>query len=172
MRTFFALTLLGALILGCTPTPEHKDSSITQVTGPDDVEVGRYLVAVGGCNDCHTPGFAANAGHVPEARRLQGNPVGYRGPWGVTYASNLRLTVTHVDEEAWVSMLKTRSSSPPMSWPSVHAMTEDNQRAVYRYIRSLGAAGQPAPTNLPPGEEPNTPYVDFRPVRPKSPAVW
>lgn len=43
---------------------------------------GRYLVAVGGCNDCHTPGFAEQGERIPEKSRLTGMAVGYSGPWG------------------------------------------------------------------------------------------
>lgn len=165
MRTFSAVTLLAMLAVGCSPS-KPPAPMVAEVTGPSDIETGRYLVAVGGCNDCHTPGFAQSGGKVPEAKRLQGNRVGYRGPWGVTYASNLRLTVANMDEDEWVTMLQTRSGSPPMSWPSVHAMSQANKRAVYRYVGSLGAAGEGAPGDVPPGVEPTTPYVDFRPVTP------
>ena len=51
---------------------------------------GRYLVVLGGCNDCHTPGYAASGGATPEAQWLLGDALGYLGPWGTTYPSNLR----------------------------------------------------------------------------------
>ena len=34
---------------------------------------GRYLVEIGGCNDCHTPGYAMSGGKVPEKQWLVGD---------------------------------------------------------------------------------------------------
>ena len=48
--------------------------------------------AVASCNDCHTPGYMQKGGAVPVGEWLTGTPVGYQGPWGTTYAANLRLT--------------------------------------------------------------------------------
>jgi hypothetical protein len=39
---------------------------------------------------------------------------------------------------------------------------------MYRYIRSLGPAGKPAPRAVPPGGTPTTPYINFVPVTPGS----
>jgi hypothetical protein len=53
-----------------------------------------------------------------------------------------------------------------MPWFDVRAMSAADLKAVYRYIRHLGPAGQPAPADLPPGETPPQPYVEF-PAPPK-----
>ncbi len=55
------------------------------------IERGRYLVKTTGCNDCHTAGYTQTAGGTPQKAWLQGDVVGWQGPWGTTYASNLRL---------------------------------------------------------------------------------
>ena len=39
----------------------------------ESIQRGRYLVKIGGCNDCHTPGYLAKAGEVPEDRWLIGD---------------------------------------------------------------------------------------------------
>ena len=36
-------------------------------------------------------------------------------------------------------------------------------RAIYRYVRHLGAKGQPAPAYVPQGEKVTPPYFDFTP---------
>jgi hypothetical protein len=54
-----------------------------------------------------------------------------------------------------------------MPWASLHAMSDQDLRAVYKYIKSLGPAGKPAPEYVAPGEEPKTPYIVFEPVFPK-----
>lgn len=56
-----------------------------------DVLRGRYLVQVVGRNDCHTQGYPEAGGKVDEKLWLSGSTLGWRGPWGTTYAVNLRL---------------------------------------------------------------------------------
>ncbi len=79
------------------------------------VERGKYLVTLGGCNDCHTPKNFTPQGPVPdETRLLAGHPADATlpefdpalvapgnwylfnshltagvGPWGISYAANL-----------------------------------------------------------------------------------
>jgi len=78
----------------------------------DRVARGKYLVAFGGCNDCHTPFKSTAKGFVPDmARMLSGHPydtklpspdlkpgpwsaitagnTAWAGPWGITYSANL-----------------------------------------------------------------------------------
>ena len=43
------------------------------------VERGRYLAKIGGCNDCHTPGYIMKNGQVPEQQWLTGDTLGWRG---------------------------------------------------------------------------------------------
>src|SRR5262245_52122473 len=59
---------------------------------------GRYLVAITGCNDCHTPGFGEAGGQVPEQQWLIGDQLGFRGPWGTTYPANVRLLLAEMSE--------------------------------------------------------------------------
>ncbi|MGH8662685.1 MAG: cytochrome C [Burkholderiales bacterium] len=124
-------------------------------------ERGRYLVRVSGCNDCHTRDYAVNGGRVPEERWLTGDPLGWRGPWGTTYPTNLRLYFAGLTEDKWVRRAQTLSARPPMPWFNVRAMTRDDLRSLYRYVRSLGAAGEPAPAYVPPDREPPGPVVAF-----------
>ena len=78
------------------------------------VERGKYLVTVGGCNDCHTPLKMGPKGPEPDmSRMLSGHPdsfpipagaapvsdrwmmtaaasgTAFSGPWGVSFAANL-----------------------------------------------------------------------------------
>lgn len=85
------------------------------LAAPDDpqVERGKYLVTIMGCNDCHTPMTMGPDGPALDtARWLSGHPEGlvmppppalaepwgwvgaatntaFAGPWGVSYAANL-----------------------------------------------------------------------------------
>lgn len=101
-----ALSSIVLLYAGCT-TNDMEQSKI---------ERGRYLVMVGGCEDCHSPKVFEDANPVPDTtRRLSGYPSGSKlpdipryvigpaqwgaittndmtawvGPWGVSFSSNL-----------------------------------------------------------------------------------
>ena len=128
-----------------------------------NLDRGRYLVKIGGCNDCHTTGYTRAGGQVDEKEWLTGHAVGFRGPWGTTYPPNLRLYVRSMNEDQWVARTKRGESRPPMPWFSLRAMTEGDLRAMYRYIRALGAAGEPAPAYVPPTAEPQTPFILLAP---------
>jgi mono/diheme cytochrome c family protein len=126
-----------------------------------DLARGRYLVILGGCNDCHTPGYAPSNGKVAEKDWLTGDRLGWRGPWGTTYAANLRTYMQGLTEAQWVAKAKTLQTRPPMPWYAVRVMTAQDLRALYRYIRNLGPAGDPVPEYLPPDKEPPPPFVAF-----------
>ncbi|WP_309644435.1 c-type cytochrome [Phenylobacterium sp.] len=131
------------------------------------VEAGRYLALVGGCNDCHTPGYNQSGGTTPEADRMTGNPVGYHGPWGTAYAGNLRLLAQSMTEDGWVARMRDTKMLPPMPVQNTSKMNEADLRALYQYIRSLGPKGEPEPENLPPGVVPTAPYESMLPTIPK-----
>jgi len=125
------------------------------------IKRGRYLVVTSGCNTCHTPLYPMVGGNMPESEWLTGDKVGWRGIWGTTYATNLRLYMQEMTEEQWVEKARTLNSRPPMPWFAIQAMTDDDLRALYRYVRFLGAAGKPAPAYLPPFVTPRGNYVQF-----------
>lgn len=122
---------------------------------------GRYLVTIGGCNDCHTTGWAESGGQVPESEWLKGDGLGWQGPWGTTYAPNLRLSLAHMSEDEWVVYARNLQTRPPMPWFALHQMTETDLRALYTYVHSLQPLGDPAPVYLPPGQQAAGPVVVF-----------
>jgi mono/diheme cytochrome c family protein len=125
------------------------------------VQRGRYLVQTSGCNTCHTALYAMHGGNIPETEWLTGDKVGWRGPWGTTYATNLRLYMQDLTEDEWLKRGRSLSTRPPMPWFAVQAMSDDDLRALYRFVRSLGAAGEPAPSYVMPLLTPRGPYVQF-----------
>ncbi|MFZ5557183.1 MAG: c-type cytochrome [Pseudomonadota bacterium] len=126
------------------------------------VERGRYLVQIGACNDCHTPNYLETAGQVPERDWLTGLSVGFQGPWGTTYPPNLRLKLRELTEAQWLERART-AMRPPMPWFNLRDMSDDDLRALYRYVRSLPPAGEPAPAFVPPGQPVSTPFYVFVP---------
>jgi mono/diheme cytochrome c family protein len=156
-----ARNALAAALVFAVAAPFAADAGAQTKAAPAPFERGRYLVQIGGCNDCHTAGYAASGGKVPEAHWLVGDRLGWRGPWGTTYASNLRLHMRELTEDAWVKAARSKELRPPMPWFTLRTMTERDLREVYRYVRHLGAAGEPAPAFVPPGTEPKGPFVLF-----------
>ncbi|GAD20659.1 hypothetical protein [Acidovorax sp. MR-S7] len=130
------------------------------------IERGRYLVRTTGCNDCHTPRYAQRGGNVAEKDWLIGDAMGWHGPWGTTFPTNLRKTVRAMTEQQWLEYAGSVKTRPPMPWFSLHAMEQDDLRAIYRFVYSLGDSGHAVPAALPPGRKPATPYVDLHPVMP------
>jgi mono/diheme cytochrome c family protein len=156
IRTLFGIVGLSASALAASAqaAPLHNDAEM--------IARGRYVVAISGCNDCHTPGYAERAGDIPEAERLTGANVGFQGPWGTSYAANLRLSMAQIDTGAWLARAR-QPMLPPMPWFALRDMSDDDLLAVYAYIRSLGAAGNPAPSAAAPGQAVTTPYIEFMP---------
>jgi mono/diheme cytochrome c family protein len=121
MRFMQGLVWLSVLALaaGCSnsaPSTETKATSAQISPAQPAAERGRYLVTIGGCNDCHTPKKLGPAGPEPDmTRALSGNPSteklapvpagliapdkyltivnnhlgAWVGPWGVSFAMNL-----------------------------------------------------------------------------------
>jgi len=156
MRRAAATSVTAAAIAALSSTAGAETSS-------DDALIrhGRYLVQTAGCNDCHTPGYAESEGRVDESVWLIGDKVGWNGPWGTTYASNLRIYMANRSEASWLKTARSFKPRPPMPWFNVHAMSERDLRALYRYVRSLGVTGEPAPAYVPPGQTPNGPAIRF-----------
>ena len=93
-RLLAALPLCASLATALLPLAGHAEAP--------SPERGRYIAMTSGCNDCHTAGYMPSAGRVPESEWLKGDAFGWSGGWGTTYASNLRLFMSRIDEEQWV----------------------------------------------------------------------
>ena len=154
--------IAAAFCVGSTAVAAEQKSH--QVSAAD-IARGKYLVRIAGCNDCHTPGYLETEGRVDEKIWLTGSALGWRGPWGTTYASNLRLILQSLSEEQWLKYARA-PKRPPMPWINMAQMSDKDLRAIYAYVRKLGAAGESAPAYLPPDQEPKGPFVTF-PAPPK-----
>jgi mono/diheme cytochrome c family protein len=125
-----------------------------------EAERGRYLVQIAGCNDCHTEGYALANGEIEESKWLTGDALGWRGPWGTTYAANLRLTAKDKTAEEFVTLSRS-PLRPPMPFFNLRAMTDGDVKAIYAYLKHLGPAGKPTPAYVPPDKTPAGPFVQF-----------
>ncbi len=118
------------------------------------VDRGKYLVAVAGCTDCHTPGHLL--GHPDMTRFLGGSDVGFGVPGlGVFVGPNLT-----PDKETglgkWtakqiVTAITTgkrpdgRMLAPVMPWPGLSALTEQDALAIAAYLKSLPPVSRKVP---------------------------
>jgi mono/diheme cytochrome c family protein len=169
MRFDFAARLITIVFAGALPWAIHAAEAAKPPgakANASSLARGKYLVTISGCNDCHTAGYAMTNGKVPEKDWLAGDRLGWRGPWGTTYAVNLRQYMQTLTEAQWVAKAKALETRPPMPWDNIRAMTTQDLRAIYRYIRHLGPAGEAAPAYVPPDKEPPPPFVTF-PAPPK-----
>lgn len=142
-----------------SPIPAKADDAIAR---------GRHLIRISGCNDCHTARFMELGEKVPESEWLTGVALGWRGPWGTSYPMNLRRQlVPWENADEWIKMVRGRQGLPPMPWPSLHAMTDDELRSIHTYIRSLPVKGDAMPMPVPPDKDPPTPWLNLEPVMPK-----
>ena len=168
-RLITALMMLCGIILlsSCTSNTDEQDGEGTNkephIVASSQIEAGRYIAIIGGCNDCHTEGYLQSEGNVPEEDWFAGSFLGWRGPWGTTYPPNLRLSVQEMTEEEWVMILHEREDLPPMPRINVNNISEEDASAKYQYIKSLGPKGEHVPEALNHGVEPETPYLSLEP---------
>ncbi len=146
--------LLYSVLLACCTLPLNLVA--TETTS----DRGRYLMITGGCSDCHTPGYMQNEGQVPEEQWFTGDSVGFQGPWGTTYPSNLRLYADQLTEAQWLARVR-QPMRPPMPWFNLREMTDEDLAAMYHYLRARGPAGSPAPAAVGPEMAVDTPYIEF-----------
>ena len=121
---------------------------------------GEYLVTVMGCNDCHTPGTLF--GGPDFKRRLAGSELGWKGPWGVTFARNLTpdqdTGLGYWSAKEIVTALRTGVKpdgsvmKPPMPWPNLAILSDADAAAIAAYLMSLPRVQHEVPPALAPGK--------------------
>jgi mono/diheme cytochrome c family protein len=127
------------------------------------VERGRYLVQIGGCSDCHTPGTFL--GHPDMGRFLGGSDVGFAVPGlGVFIGPNLtpdndtglgRWTAPQIVEAITTGVRPDgRILAPPMPWRNLSALTHEDALAIAAYLKSLPAVSHKVEGPLGPDEAP------------------
>ncbi len=138
-RTIYSLLGLVVIstlaITGCK-AKEEQNQAQTQVkpaVQEDQVKRGQYLVAIAGCDDCHSPKVMGPKGPAPDPDlRLSGHPENLPlgpidknelkswvlfnqmntaavGPWGVSYAANITSDATGIGnwtEEQFIKAMR------------------------------------------------------------------
>jgi mono/diheme cytochrome c family protein len=155
---FSTLMLAPALALGFAATAVQAD------TAQQSIDRGRHLITITGCNECHTQGYTAVNGAMQESAWLAGSKIGYRGPWGTSYAQNLRLHFADLTEAQWLDQARTDDMDPPMPFWELRAMSDQELKDIYAYVRSLGPTGEALPDTVPFGTEPTGQYLLMVPM--------
>lgn len=169
LRRFLAIALLAAAPASCGLAAGEPPAVVVAGSVPvaqAEIERGRYLVRVGGCNDCHTAGYVADYGGVPEQDWLLGDDTAFVGRWGTAFATNLRLTMLRYNDDQWLAQAHTLETRAPMPAERLRAMTDADLIAVLRYVQWLGPKGEPTPQPLPPGDPWTGATVLYRPTTP------
>lgn len=127
--TLFLLAIIPLFWMSChqkesTGSMNTTGSAVTQNDNggyKNQVEYGKHLVAIIGCNDCHTPKIMTAMGPAPDTSLLlsghpakvpfpkvnlkqiegkglavTGDQTAWAGPWGISYADNLTPDATGV----------------------------------------------------------------------------
>jgi mono/diheme cytochrome c family protein len=127
------------------------------------IERGRYLVTLGGCTDCHTPG--ALHGQPDMQRYLGGSDVGFAIPGlGVFVGRNLTPD-TETGLGKWttqqiVTAFTTgvrpdgRVLAPTMPWMAFSHLTKGDALAIAAYLKSLPPVRHAVPGPFGPTEKP------------------
>lgn len=125
-NSFSVRALRGLVVLTSVLAVACTTNQTATMSGESSVDRGRYLVTVGGCDDCHSPKVFTAQGPVPDTTRLlSGHPAdemiaavppdllgpdkwgaitnngltAWVGPWGVSFAANL--TPDQTGLQAW-----------------------------------------------------------------------
>ena len=147
------LAAVAALTMAAPLMPAHA-------ADPAAIARGKYLVAIAGCNDCHTPGYFL--GKPDMARFLGGSEVGFDMPGlGVFHGPNLT-----PDKETglggwtprnFVETIRNgrhqgrgRPLLPPMPWEVYSNLTDDDLESVFAYLQSIPPVKNRVPQPLPP----------------------
>jgi mono/diheme cytochrome c family protein len=135
---------------------------------------GRELVTIAGCGDCHTPGTLYNAPDT--TRRLSGSEIGWRGPWGTSYARNLTPHETGLAAWSEADIVRALRQGqrpdgspllPPMPWPNYSSMKDEDAYAIAAYLKSLAPVDHAVPDRLAPGAPAIGPEIVF-----PAPPTW
>ena len=125
----------------------------------------RYLVTVGGCNDCHTPGYFF--GKPDMSRFLGGSDVGFEIPGqGVFVGSNItpdkRTGIGNWTREQIVKAIQGgerpdgRILAPIMPWHAFATFTADDATAIAAFLQSVKPVSNQVPGPFKPGEKVST----------------
>ena len=169
-----ACVVISAALWSCAPAAKQEAAVPVAMTPEQKVSRGQYLSSVIGCNDCHTPG--SFYGSPDMTRQLSGSELGWKGPWGISFARNLTPDSTGIgswSEDQIVTAIREGRRPdgtpllPPMPWPTFANLTLEDAQAIAAYLKSIPAVNHPNVHAVPPGQPYAGGYLEFPP-----PPAW
>jgi hypothetical protein len=134
------------------------DCHSPKVFGPHgEMELNTDLLLSGHPADMGLPGEVDRSLVAPGKWILMNQHLtAFAGPWGTTYAANItpdeQTGIGLWKEENFVNAMRTgkhmgegRPIMPPMPWPGVAQMTDDDLKAVFAYLKSIKPISNPVP---------------------------
>lgn len=121
---------------------EIMDDSALVPTSNDAVARGAYLVRVTVCEHCHSP--VDSVGRRKPGLRFAGGKVVIHDSLHPLASKNITPDpsgISYYDENLFVQTIRTgrvgggRALHPWMPWPYLRAMTDDDLKAVFKYLR-------------------------------------
>ena len=100
----------------------------------------------------------------PWASATSSTLTAWSGPWGVSFTANLTPdpetgVLRDFSEEQFIQTMRTgrhqgqgREILPPMPWPLIGKMTDDDLKAVFAYLRQIPAVNNTVPDPIPPAQ--------------------
>ncbi len=154
-RTAVCLIVLAAAAIGAMPLSTSARADDAQVTR------GKYLVNLGGCSDCHTPGYLL--GKADMSRYLGGSDVGFEIPGlGVFVGRNItpdkETGIGDWTTEQIVTALQTgvrpdgRQLAPIMPYHALAGLTSEDVNAIAVFLKSVAPVSHAVPGPFGPGE--------------------
>ncbi len=137
VRIFALLAIAGSMLAGFSDVSQAQTAQVKR---------GEYLVTLGGCNDCHTPGYFF--GKPDKTRFLGGSEVGFEIPGlGVFHGPNLTpdqdtgLGAWSPDEIVAAITGGQRPDgrilAPVMPWHAFAKLTREDAYAIAAFLKSL-----------------------------------
>jgi mono/diheme cytochrome c family protein len=134
---------------------------------------GKYLVSLGGCNDCHTPGYFL--GKPDMTKYLAGSDVGFAIPGlGVFVGPNLtpdkqtglgNFTMQQIVTALTKGQLPDgRILAPIMPWKAFANMTKSDALAIAAFLKSLPAVNHQVPGPFGPTQTPTVFVMSVQPA--------
>jgi len=157
-RSNFYLATYALIASVLSSSAAHADADASKIAR------GKYLVQLGGCSDCHTPGYFF--GKPDNARYLGGSDVGFQTPNGdVVVGPNLtsdqETGLGGWTADAIAKTLRTgvrpngRVLSPIMPWPALTNLTQSDMEALIAFLKSLPPVKNKVPGPFAPQEPPS-----------------
>jgi mono/diheme cytochrome c family protein len=156
-----ALLISLAFMLAALALPLHAANA----ADAKQIARGKYLVSIGSCTDCHTPGHFL--GKEDTTKFLGGSDVGFAIPHlGVFVAPNLtsdKETGLGNWTPAQIATALTKGQTPDgrvlapaMPWRNYANMTKTDALAIAAYLQSLPPVSHQVPGPFGPGQTPTS----------------